>query len=61
MEVLLHPTYFPNIVSMACLARGPVIWEGWDNFQKQPRILLKKAGGTPIQTWSRCSWRLMKY
>ena len=35
MEVLLHPTYFPNLVSMACLAHGPVLWEAWDNYQKQ--------------------------
>ena len=35
MEVLLHPTYFPNSLSMACLARGPVVWEACDNYQKQ--------------------------
>ena len=35
MEVLLHPTYFPNCLSMACLARGPVVWEACDNYQKQ--------------------------
>ena len=35
MEVLLHPTYFPSCLSMACLAQGPVRWEVWDNFQKQ--------------------------
>lgn len=35
MEVLLHPTYFPNSLSMACLAQGPVRWEACDNYQKQ--------------------------
>jgi len=35
MEVLLHPAYFPSCLSMACLAQGPVVWEAWDNYQKQ--------------------------
>jgi hypothetical protein len=35
MTVLLHPAYFPNCVTMAVLARRQVIWEGWDNYQKQ--------------------------
>ncbi|MDC6354824.1 MULTISPECIES: WbqC family protein [unclassified Robiginitalea] len=35
MGSLLHPVYFPNIRTMAHLARGPVTWEVWDNYQKQ--------------------------
>ena len=35
MTVLLHPAYFPNCITMAVLAKGPVVWEGWDNYQKQ--------------------------
>ena len=35
MELLLHPTYFPNVISLRCLQEGGVVWEVWDNFQKQ--------------------------
>lgn len=35
MEVLLHPGYFPNCHTMAVIAQHGVVWEVWDNFQKQ--------------------------
>lgn len=35
MTVLLHPSYFPNISTFATMARYPVCWEVWDNYQKQ--------------------------
>ncbi|MBT8300420.1 MAG: WbqC family protein [Maribacter sp.] len=35
MKLLLHPTYFPNIATMACLVRNEIIWEVEDNYQKQ--------------------------
>ncbi len=35
MGLLIHPAYFPNCLTMACLAQRPVIWEVCDNFQKQ--------------------------
>lgn len=35
MTVLLHPGYFPNIANFSVLAQHHVIWEVWDNFQKQ--------------------------
>jgi hypothetical protein len=35
MEVLLHPGYFPNITTMSVVTQHKVIWEAWDNFQKQ--------------------------
>ncbi|MGB5654637.1 MAG: WbqC family protein [Robiginitalea sp.] len=35
MEVLVHPGYFPNCLTMAVIAQRDVIWEVWDNFQKQ--------------------------
>ncbi len=35
MNLLLHPGYFPNCISMACLVQGKVTWEVCDNFQKQ--------------------------
>ena len=35
MEILLHPGYFPNILTMAVVAQHQVTWEVWDNFQKQ--------------------------
>lgn len=35
MEVLLHPGYFPNCLSMAVVVQHQVIWEVCDNFQKQ--------------------------
>ncbi len=33
--ILLHPTYFPNIASMALLAQRKCLWEVYDYFQKQ--------------------------
>ncbi|MEO1010322.1 MAG: WbqC family protein [Bacteroidota bacterium] len=35
MTLLLHPTYFPNIAAFSILAQYEVIWEVWDNYQKQ--------------------------
>lgn len=35
MEVLLHPAYFPNCITMATVLQCDVIWEVFDNFQKQ--------------------------
>ena len=35
METLLHPAYFPGSLTMACLLRRDVVWEVWDNYQKQ--------------------------
>ena len=35
MNVLLHPSYFPNIATFAVLAQKEVVWEAHDNFQKQ--------------------------
>ncbi len=35
MKIVLHPTYFPNIITFAALAQNEVIWEVADNFQKQ--------------------------
>lgn len=35
METLLHPAYFPSSLTMACLLRREVVWEVWDNYQKQ--------------------------
>ncbi|MBM1106702.1 WbqC family protein [Aurantibacter crassamenti] len=35
MKTLLHPTYFPNILSFATLIQNDVVWEVEDNFQKQ--------------------------
>lgn len=35
MAVLLHPAYFPNCLGMAALVQEAVVWEVWDNFQKQ--------------------------
>lgn len=35
MEVLVHPGYFPNCLTMAVIAQRQVVWEVWDNFQKQ--------------------------
>ena len=35
LEVLIHPTSFPNIATMATLTQQDVIWEIHDNFQKQ--------------------------
>ncbi len=35
MTTLLHPSYFPNIATYSVLVQNPVIWEVWDNYQKQ--------------------------
>ncbi|MGB5497603.1 MAG: WbqC family protein [Maribacter sp.] len=35
MKLLLHPTYFPNIATMASLVQNEIIWEVADNYQKQ--------------------------
>ena len=35
MPTLLHPTYFPSILTMAVIAQKSVVWETWDNYQKQ--------------------------
>ena len=35
MDLVLHPTYFPNIHSFAHLLEYEVTWEVMDNFQKQ--------------------------
>ena len=35
MNILLHPTYFPSIPTMAVVAQKTVVWETWDNYQKQ--------------------------
>ena len=35
MKTLLHPTYFPNIATLATLVQHEVIWEVVDNYQKQ--------------------------
>jgi len=35
MKTLLHPTYFPNILTFATLMQNEIIWEVEDNYQKQ--------------------------
>lgn len=35
MKTLLHPTYFPNILTFATVLQKEVIWEVADNYQKQ--------------------------
>ena len=35
MAVLLHPTSFPNIAALATIVQKEVIWEVYDNYQKQ--------------------------
>lgn len=35
MNTLLHPTYFPDIVTMAVMVNKEIIWEVEDNYQKQ--------------------------
>ena len=35
MDLLLHPGYFPNCISMACLMQDEITWEVCDNYQKQ--------------------------
>lgn len=35
MRLLLHPTYFPNIITVAAVVQNEVCWETQDNYQKQ--------------------------
>ena len=35
MKILLHPAYFPNAATLACLVQEEVVWEIHDNYQKQ--------------------------
>ena len=35
MKLILHPTYFPNVRTMAGLVQNQVVWEVEDNYQKQ--------------------------
>ncbi|QCX02299.1 WbqC family protein [Aggregatimonas sangjinii] len=35
MNILLHPSYFPNIATFSALAQHDVCWEMADNYQKQ--------------------------
>lgn len=35
MTNLLHPTYIPNIATLAAIAQSEICWEVCDNFQKQ--------------------------
>ena len=35
MSVLLHPTYFPSIATFAVIVQNEIVWEVFDNFQKQ--------------------------
>ncbi|MRH99101.1 hypothetical protein GH721_01030 [Kriegella sp. EG-1] len=35
MKTLLHPTYFPNLISFATIIQNEIVWEVADNFQKQ--------------------------
>jgi len=35
MNLLLHPTYFPDIATFAAIVQNNVTWEVMDNFQKQ--------------------------
>ena len=35
MKTLLHPSYFPSIVTFGIILKHDVQWEVWDNFQKQ--------------------------
>lgn len=35
MKTLLHPTYFPNVLTFATLVQSDIIWEAEDNYQKQ--------------------------
>ncbi|NNF18450.1 MAG: hypothetical protein HKN61_01640 [Flavobacteriaceae bacterium] len=34
-RIVLHPTYFPDIISFAHLAQQEVVWEVQDHYQKQ--------------------------
>jgi hypothetical protein len=31
----MHPAYFPNIHTFSIIAQHQVVWETWDNYQKQ--------------------------
>ncbi|MEX0291632.1 MAG: WbqC family protein [Flavobacteriaceae bacterium] len=35
MKTLLHPTYFPNIITFAVILKHDILWETADNYQKQ--------------------------
>ncbi|UCD60485.1 MAG: WbqC family protein [Flavobacteriaceae bacterium] len=35
MDLLLHPTYIPNIATFATIVQNDIIWEICDNYQKQ--------------------------
>jgi len=35
VKTLLHPTYFPNILTFATVLQKEIIWEVADNYQKQ--------------------------
>lgn len=35
MKILVHPSYFPSIATFAAIAQHQVVWETYDNFQKQ--------------------------
>lgn len=35
MKTLLHPCYFPNILTFATIVQNEIIWEVQDNYQKQ--------------------------
>ncbi|MEM9361926.1 MAG: WbqC family protein [Bacteroidota bacterium] len=35
MSVVLHPTYFPSIITFAVIIQKDIVWEAFDNFQKQ--------------------------
>ncbi|MGB5355697.1 MAG: WbqC family protein, partial [Eudoraea sp.] len=35
MDVLIHPSYLPNIASFAAISQKKILWEVHDNYQKQ--------------------------
>jgi len=35
VNILLHPSYFPNIATFSAIAQNEVCWEMQDNYQKQ--------------------------
>lgn len=35
MNILLHPSYFPNIATFSAIVQNEVCWEMHDNYQKQ--------------------------
>ena len=35
MKTLIHPTYFPNIITSATIVQHEICWETQDNYQKQ--------------------------